>query len=116
MAGFGSLTDELRFVASGNMFIDIDGGDTEVYESEMAAERTGASVPAAAEQHYDNVRPILTRSPLGMGGVTSSDVGAKGQKNEGQATDKTEKKQEQLERASLKQEAAADGHGEGSPR
>ena len=66
-----------RYVGSGNMFIDIDGGDAEPDGSEVAADRVheyGLTAAEVQRQRDGNVRPILTRSPLGADGVSSDAV------------------------------------------
>ena len=86
-----------RLVGGGDIFADIAGGEAALYESDLAAERAqeyGMTLTELQRPRDDNVRPILTRSPLGVAGVSGSAV--ESNKRDGQAAGSVQHREEEL--------------------
>ena len=84
-------------MGGGDIFADIAGGEAALYESDLAVERAqeyGMTVAELQRPRDDNVRPILTRSPLGVAGVSGSAV--ESNKREGQAAGSVQHREEEL--------------------
>lgn len=97
----------------GDIFADIAGGEAELYESDLAAERAreyGMTLAELQRPRDDNVRPILTRSPLGAAGLSGG--AADSNKRDEQAAEQAQRQEDDL---AVQEAALAGDYGEVCP-